>query len=44
MSKYSKLMQFLKNMPDFVFDYLAVAYNGDSINTQIGYGMDIKVF
>lgn len=44
MSKYSNLMNFLSNMPDFVFDYIAISYSGDSVNTQIGYGIDIKVF
>ena len=31
-------------MPDFVFDYIEVAYTGESINTQIGYTIDIKIF
>ncbi len=31
-------------MPDFVFDYIEIAYNGESINTQIGYSIDIKTF
>lgn len=44
MSKHSKLMNFLSNMPDFVFDYIEIAYNGESINTQIGYSIDIKIF
>ena len=43
MSKHSKLMNFLSGMPDFVFDYIEIAYNGESINTQIGYSIDIKV-
>ena len=44
MSKHSKLMNFLSGMPDFVFDYIEIAYNGESINTQIGYSIDIKTF
>ncbi len=44
MSKHSKLMNFLSNLPDFVFDYIEIAYNGESINTQIGYSIDIKIF
>ncbi len=44
MSKQSKLMNFLSNLPDFVFDYIEMAYNGESINTQIGYSIDIKIF
>lgn len=44
MSKHSNLMNFLSNMPEFVFDYIELAYNGESINTQIGYSIDIKIF
>lgn len=44
MSKYTKLRQFLSNLPDFVFDYIEIAYNGESVNTQIGYSIDIKIF
>ncbi|MCD8180440.1 MAG: tyrosine-type recombinase/integrase [Firmicutes bacterium] len=44
MSKHAKLMNFLSNLPDFVFDYIEIAYNGESINTQIGYSIDIKTF
>ena len=44
MRKQSKLMNFLSNLPDFVFDYIEMAYNGESINTQIGYSIDIKIF
>ncbi len=42
MSKHAKLMNFLSNLPDFVFDYIEIAYDGESINTQIGYSIDIK--
>lgn len=44
MSKHAKLMNFLSNLPDFVFDYIEIAYDGESINTQIGYSIDIKTF
>ncbi len=44
MSKHTKLMNFLSNMPDFVFDYIEISYSGESINTQIGYSIDIKTF
>lgn len=44
MSKHTKLMNFLSNLPDFVFDYIEIAYNGESVNTQIGYSIDIKTF
>ena len=27
-------MNFLSGMPDFVFDYIEIAYNGESINTN----------
>lgn len=44
MSKYTNLTRFLSDMPDFVFDYIEHAYDGESINTQLGYSIDIRVF
>lgn len=44
MSKYTKLQNFLSYLPDFAFDYIELAYNGESVNTQIGYSIDIKIF
>ena len=44
MSKYTKLTNFLSQLPDFVFEYIELAYNGESVNTQIGYSIDIKIF
>lgn len=44
MNKSTKLHNFLAQMPDFVFDYIELAYNGESVNTQIGYSIDIKIF
>lgn len=44
MSKHAKLMNILQNLPDFVFDYIEVTYNGESVNTQIGYSIDIRTF
>ncbi len=44
MSKYIDLTKILTRLPDFVFDYIEVAYNGESVNTQIGYSLDIKTF
>ncbi|MBQ7573416.1 MAG: tyrosine-type recombinase/integrase [Clostridia bacterium] len=44
MSKQTNLRKFLSHMPDFVYEYIEVAYRGDSINTQIGYSIDIKTF
>ncbi len=44
MSKYIDLTKILTQLPDFVFDYIEVAYDGESVNTQIGYSIDIKIF
>lgn len=44
MSKYVDLTRILTKLPDFVFDYIEVAYDGESVNTQIGYSIDIKTF
>lgn len=44
MSKYIDLTKILVKLPDYVFDYIQVAYDGESINTQIGYSIDIKTF
>ena len=44
MSKYIDLTKILTQLPDFVFEYIEVAYNGESVNTQIGYSIDIKTF
>ena len=44
MSKYIDLTKILTKLPDYVFDYIEVAYDGESINTQIGYSLDIKTF
>lgn len=44
MSKYIDLTKILVKLPDFVFDYIEVAYSGESVNTQIGYSIDIKIY
>lgn len=44
MSKHSYLQDFLTNLPDFVFDYIEIYYTGESINTQIGYCIDLRIF
>lgn len=44
MSKYVDLTKILTKLPDYVFDYIEVAYDGESVNTQIGYSIDIKTF
>lgn len=44
MSKNSYLQSFLSSLPDFVFEYIEMYYTGESINTQMGYSLDIKIF
>lgn len=44
MSKYTELTNYLSQLPDFVFEYIEISYSGESVNTQIGYSIDIKVF
>ena len=44
MSKQSYLKERLKNLPDFVFTYIQSWYDGESVNTQIAYSIDITVF
>lgn len=43
-NKQSRLHEFLAKLPDFVYDYIELAYTGESINTQLGYSIDIKIF
>ncbi|MBE7027049.1 MAG: hypothetical protein E7410_05795 [Ruminococcaceae bacterium] len=44
MSKQSYLKGRLSQMPDFVFSYIQSYYDGESVNTQIAYSIDIKIF
>lgn len=44
MSRYIDLTKILTKLPDFAFDYIEMAYDGESVNTQIGYSIDIKTF
>lgn len=44
MSKYIDLTKMLSRLPDFVFDYIEMAYSGESVNTQLGYSIDIKTY
>lgn len=44
MNKYSHLSDYLEEMPDFVFTYIQTYYDGESINTQLGYAIDLRVF
>lgn len=43
-SKNQYLRSYLKELPDFVFSYIEEYYSGESINTKLGYSLDIKVF
>lgn len=44
MSTRTKLQNFLSNLPDFIFEYIEMYYTGESINTQIGYSIDLRIF
>ncbi len=44
MSKRSVLIKFYNELPSYVYDHIETAYTGESINTQIGYCIDIKTF
>jgi len=43
-NKNRALKSYLKGLPDFVSAYILEYYSGESINTQIGYCIDIRVF
>lgn len=43
-SKYRYLKSYLVGLPDFVSSFILEYYNGESVNTQIGYCLDIRVF
>lgn len=42
--KYTYLKEYTKQLPDFVSEYIIEYYTGESINTQIGYAIDIRIF
>lgn len=44
MSKQSYLKERLRELPDFVFTYIESYYDGESVNTQIAYSIDIKIY
>lgn len=44
MQKQHYLRNYLSELPDFVFSYIEEYYNGESINTQLGYSLDVRVF
>lgn len=43
-SKHRYLKSYLAGLPEFVTSFILEYYNGESINTQIGYCLDIRVF
>lgn len=44
LSKNRYLKSYLNGLPDFISSFILEYYNGESINTQIGYCLDIRVF
>lgn len=44
MIKQHYLANYLSELPDFVFSYIEEYYNGESINTQLGYSLDVRTF
>lgn len=42
--KYSYLKDYTSQLPDFVSEYIIEYYTGESVNTQIGYAIDIRIF
>ncbi len=44
MIKQHYLRNYLSELPDFVFTYIEEYYSGESINTQLGYSLDVRVF
>ena len=44
MIKQHYLRNYLSELPDFVFSYIEEYYSGESLNTQIGYSLDVRTF
>ena len=44
MAKRHYLGNYLNELPDFVFTYIEEYYTGESINTQLGYSIDVRIF
>jgi len=44
MNKRIYLKNYLAELPDFVFSYIQNYYDGESVNTQVGYCIDIRIF
>lgn len=43
-SKQIKLREYISELPDFVFRFIEHYYDGESINTQIAFAIDIRAF
>ena len=44
MAKRHYLTNYLSELPDFVFTYIEEYYTGESVNTQLGYSLDVRIF
>ncbi|OQB13769.1 MAG: Tyrosine recombinase XerS [Firmicutes bacterium ADurb.Bin193] len=44
MSQLSYLKERLSNLPDFVFTFIQSYYDGESVNTQLAYSIDITTY
>ena len=44
MNKQNYLRNYLAELPPFVFSYIQNYYDGESVNTQVGYCIDIRIF
>lgn len=42
--KQYRLKEYLSELPDFVFRFIDYYYDGDSVNTQLAFALDIKIF
>ena len=42
--RYKYLRDYTALLPDFANEYLLEYYSGESVNTQIGYAIDIRIF
>lgn len=42
--KQGRLRDYLSELPDFVFRFIDYYYDGDSVNTQLAFALDIKIF
>lgn len=43
-NRLGQLNDILSDLPDFVFDFIKKYYDGESVNTQHGYAIDIRTF